>query len=348
LRRRTDYAKDTGYSPLYHAALAELPRLSGGTVCTHFLLMLNMLSYGRPDKPAKGRHVWTEPVTLEYLAELCRCHLRDIQRQVANLGKATAKNPDGRGLVQVKAHRRGEYSFRLLYEEWAKLPDYVAPSCKVVSIEEPEADDEETIEVSREAVRLLRRPQKIRGGKACRAIGFKVGVKDMRIQHKGSSPLIVDAVVDVGGRLIINTEIEGEAEANAKRHGCRDTAAAPAAHPKAAELVKVFDPLLEKWGSRLLSGDGAALDRACRELGDMPLAFLTQWLMDGDKARGTRSISGPKVVASIVREAVVNWRASNGKPKAAARPKAAAAPRAGFREGVKSEILRRLRDHGQV
>lgn len=358
LRARTNYKTDTGYSPLYHAALAELPRLSSGQVCTFFLLMVNMLSYGRPDKPKSGRHVWTLPVTVEELAELCRCHVRDIQRQIQNLAPKSPKNPEGRGLISVQRAKRGAYKLCLLYQDWAKLPDYTS-GCKVVSIDEPEAaDDDAQVEIEREAVRLVKRPQVVRGGRACRSIPVSVGVKSLRVQHTGALDLTFDAVVS-GGQLVLSTragvKADGEGEANAKRHGCRDDSPeASAGRPaRAGELIGLFDPVLAKSGSRLLIGDKVALDRACKALADMPLDFLTHYFMTGKSPRADRGLSSPKVVASIVAEACKAWRASAaGRPvetgAKAARPAARAGKsgKVGFREGAKREILRRLKDHG--
>ncbi len=358
LRRRTDFDADTGYAPLYFGALAELPRLSSGPVCTHFLLFVGALSYGRADKPKKGRQEWTAPVTVEYLAELCRCHVRDIQRQIRDLAKPSAKNPEGRGLIAVKANRRGEYSLSPLYRAWAKLPDYVSGGPKVVAIDDPEETEDDTpVEVSKDAVRLVKRPQVVRGGKTCRAIPVKVGVSSMRIQHVGSIPLVFEAVIDKGQLLIASRYDSDNSEdvANARRHGCRDgSAQAPRVeHPRAPEIVALFDPLLEKSGSRLLIGDDVALQRACEAAKDLPHDVLVHGVMAGANPRGGRPISGPKVVASIVAEVYVNWKASAGRP---AKPVKAAAlavrsssrKTADFVGGVMQEAIRRLDKFGRL
>src|SRR5689334_2344269 len=128
LRTQTDYEADTGYAPLYHAALADLPRLSSGAVCYAFVLVVNMLSYGRGKQwhefqaderddskcsKCKGRssdgvhskpgvrYDSTLPISPQALADLCRANIRDIQRQLAELAE--------RGMIKAKQVKRGEY-----------------------------------------------------------------------------------------------------------------------------------------------------------------------------------------------------------------------------------------------
>src|SRR5258708_7445025 len=72
LRNQTDYEADTGYAPLYHAALADLPRLSSGAVCYAFVLVVNMLSFGRgKDSKTGKRYEATLPISAQALADLC-------------------------------------------------------------------------------------------------------------------------------------------------------------------------------------------------------------------------------------------------------------------------------------
>src|SRR5258708_3274812 len=97
LRAQSDYAADTGYSPLYHAALADLPRLASGAVCYALVLVVNMLSLGREHKRNEPRHACTLPISALDLAELCRANVRDIQRQLSEM--------KDRGMIACKTIR---------------------------------------------------------------------------------------------------------------------------------------------------------------------------------------------------------------------------------------------------
>jgi hypothetical protein len=258
LRRQTNYEADSGYAPLYAAWLADLPRLSSGQVCTLFVMAVGVLSLGRPDNPKRGRrHERTKPVTVEYLAELCRCHVRDIQRQIKDLSE--------RRMIEVETTARGTYTISLLYRDWQSLPDY--QPARLVLIDEPEeepgGDDTDNVMASKDAVRLVKRPLTVRAGKTARAIQIHVGVKSVRWQNAATLPLVFDGVVHAG-ELIISTRlasdtVKGEGEAKSQRHGCRDgdSAVNPdplTCHPRAAEVIEVFDPLLQRSGGRLLIG----------------------------------------------------------------------------------------------
>jgi hypothetical protein len=68
----------------------------------------------------------------------------------------------------------------------------------------------------------------------------------------------------------------------------------------------LFDPLLQKSGSRLISPDISSLRAACAELGALPHDFLVHFVMV-EGGRGSRPISGPRAVALIVKECRQNW-----------------------------------------
>jgi hypothetical protein len=328
LRRQTNYDADSGYAPFYAAWLADLPRITSGNVCTLFILTVGVLSLGRPDNPKGKRHSWTKPVTVELLAELCRCHVRDIQRQIANLTE--------RKVIAVQTAARGTYRISLLYRDWQALPNY--QPARLVAIDEPEEDageDQDSAAPAKDAVRLVKRPLKVNAGKTGRSIAVTVGVRTLRWQNSASLPLVYDAIVQ-GGELVVSTRlasdwrdlVKDEAKANTQRHGCRDEKPgvsdrdAAAADPRAAHVVSIFDPLLERAGGRLLLGDPSATLAACRAMGEMPAEYLSNWLhTSGKNPRASRPISGARVVPSIVKEAYHSWRksgASRGARRGAA------------------------------
>jgi hypothetical protein len=361
LRRQTNYQADSGYAPFYAAWVADLPRLSSGQVCTIFLMVVNVLSLGRPDNvKGKRRHVWTRPVSVEELAGLCRCHVRDVQRQIKDLDV-----DGGRGLIAVKHCARGLYQFSLLYLGWRKLPDY-QPAGRLAAVDDPEpGDGDGAVELDGTAVRLVRRPLKVNAGKTARSVPLNgVVVSSLRCQNSATLPLVYDAVVQ-GGQLLISTRLasdwrevlDSEHKANESRRTCREggevAGQVTAADPRARDVVEVFDPLLERTGERLLIGDAAALAAAVAAMGEMPRKFLEGWLEGGKRPRSERPVSGPRVVASIIAEAYKNWAATRpaaGKPgPAAAGGRAAATKRpASFVEAVMREGKRRFERFGKV
>lgn len=312
LRVQSDYDADTGYAPMYHAALADLPRLSSGAVCYAFVLVVNMLSYGRGKDKAGKRYDTTLPISTLELAELCRANVRDIQRQVDELHE--------RGMIRVKRVGRGagtKYLVSLLYREWRKLEDYsVWKRRQAVAIDEAvedEPEDDEPLAITKDAVRLVK-ARSVRPGKASKAVKVNVGVREFSVQN--DSPRVdvrFDAVVQ-SGRLVVSAsflpavqgEVKGEEKANVKRHVCRDTPTNGGSQipTYAGSISALFDPLLKKSGSRLLSPDRSSLQAACAEQGTMPHDFLVHYVMT---QRASRPISGPKVVASIVKDARAHW-----------------------------------------
>jgi hypothetical protein len=324
LRKQTDYAAQTGYSPLYHAALADLPRLASGCTCYALVLTVNMLSLGRPRSSGKDpHHEWTLPVSVLELAELCRANVRDIQRQLVEL--------ELRGLIAVKMLKKGgvKYAISLLYRDWQAIEDYaVWKRRQVVAIddaaEEDEEEDAEQLEISRDAVHLFKKPAAVRPGRATRAAKVTVGVREVVCQNDSPTVDAAFSAVVQSGRLVVSatfktgeSEAKGEEKGNAERHPCRTIPpnegiekkrSKGETHPRAAEIVNIFDPLLIKSGSRLLSPDENALRLACAELGSMPKDALLYFVMRPG-GRGSRPIANPKAVASIVREARQNWEA---------------------------------------
>ena len=87
--------------------LADLPRLLGGSAVGWSMVMnILRLSVGRGfDPTTKQRHAWSTPVSLEDLSDLCRCDIRQLQRQIAELSE--------RGVIQSKGLARGLYPWQL-------------------------------------------------------------------------------------------------------------------------------------------------------------------------------------------------------------------------------------------
>ncbi len=361
LRARTDYAAGEGWAPFPHAVIADLPRLSSGTICTTFVLVCNMLSLGRPRKQGQPWHEWTEPISKADLAELCYCDEKGIQRQISELTE--------RGMIAVKTHKNGvmKYSISLLYSKWRELDDYAKwkRDQVVVSIddgaEDAAAEDEAAPVVSSDAVPVFKSPVICRPGRASKVKKLQTSVNAFVFQNDSAVDATCSAVIQ-SGCLIVSAVVKkgesvekGESKANAVGHRCpevptnegsKDIPTKAAIHPRSTEVVKIFDPLLQASGSRLLSPDSAALSVACDALGDVPHDFLVHFV-HGEGGRGGRPISSPRAVASILKECRENWERSGGNLPAV---KGAAAPpkKQSFAESVKAEAQRRLNKYGEV
>lgn len=317
LRTQTDYKSDTGYAPLYHAWMADIPRLCGGSAVARDLIMIVAgMSLGRARGPKEPRHEWTLPLKTDYLAAVCRCNVRDIQRQMDELAQ--------RGVIAVKQPMRGQYSFSLKFRDWQSIEDYAvwkrAQLVVMDAQDDPEEEgDEEILPVSKDAVKVTKSPMAVRPGRASRAAKVSVGIRELSFQNESAVDTIFNAVVQ-SGRLVVSAkslgEAKGEEKANAKRHGCRldppngGKVKSEVTHLAADPIKRLFDPLLQKVGAKLLAIDQRALDEACAEVGEMPHEFLVHFVMS-PKGRGSRPISGPKVVASIIREAREAWEQSS-------------------------------------
>jgi hypothetical protein len=99
----------------FHVFMENLPRLSNGNSCTLLLLTLWAQSAG----DGQRRHDWTRALAVRDLAQICRCHVRTLQRLIAWL--------DERGVVQVRRPGIGLIEIRLMYRQWASLPDLGTP-----------------------------------------------------------------------------------------------------------------------------------------------------------------------------------------------------------------------------
>src|SRR5437762_2001617 len=106
LRGQSDYEKDTGYGPLYHGMMADLPRLLGGSaVAWSFVMTVLRLSLGRGTKAKEPRNVWTLPISAIELSELCCANVRDIQRQLSELAE--------RGVIATKQVKNGTVKYSI-------------------------------------------------------------------------------------------------------------------------------------------------------------------------------------------------------------------------------------------
>ncbi len=331
-----------GFSPLYHSMLADLPRLVEGSAAGWSLVMTILrLSLGRPHAADKGRHEKTEPISTAELAEFCRVNVKTIQRQLDEMAQRGVITCE---IQRAKKGGFIKYVLSLNLAEWQKLEDYpVWQRRQIKAINDPPAEGDDTedsdqIPISKEAVHLFKRPAVARPGRATRAAKLTVGAREVVCQNDSPTVDVSFLAVVQSGRIVVSATVadsevkaKGERKANDTHvalpsHGGNGSAkgetkandthvALPShggsgkvntLHARSVEICKLFDPLLSRWASPLLSMDSAALRKACDELGFMPGEFLTHWLMRPD-GRGARRISGPLAVAAIIREARGNW-----------------------------------------
>jgi hypothetical protein len=259
-------------------------------------------------------------------------NVRDIQRQIAELQE--------RGMIAVKQVKKGtivKYSISLLYPKWGKLESYaVWKRRQVVAIDEAldeEVADEASAVISKDVVRLTKKPQRIAPGRSSRAVAVNVGVSSFRFQSADLRLDLIHNTVIQSGCLIVSVASqvsEGKAKgeenknvthvADAPTHGgstkgetprqlndnCKvqSPQAAAISHSRAAELVKLFDPILARSAARLLSGDLKSLQAACEAIADCDHDFLARF------DRLTRDIKSPLHIPDICREALASWKAS--------------------------------------
>jgi len=325
LRARTDYGRGDGWSAFPHAAFVDLCKLSSGEVCFRFVLAVNIsLSSGSARSPKEAWASWSEFHSSQEWADLCSVNVRDIQRQLTEL--------QDRGIIGVKQIRQSgavKYSVSLLYPKWGEIDSYaVWKRRQVVAIDEAAAElaeDEAPAVVSKDAVKLTRAPQTIRPGRASRAIKVNVGVSELSFQNDSTTIDAAFQAVVTSGRLVVSatfkkgeSEAKGEDKGNAARHGCR---AVPTnegiqntpirgelvvSHPRLAELVKIFDPILAASHAPLLSENFKALQSACEAVQDCDHDYLVKFAIQ----RAERQVKSPLYVKSICAEALASWKAS--------------------------------------
>jgi hypothetical protein len=318
-RESSDYDTERGYAPFFHAFLADWPRLSSGeTSCLLFQVVL-CKSLGRGVKKGEPRAVKTLPLAVSDLAALCWRDERSIQRELA--GWETRK------VAKVISEGKGLVSIELLYRGWEALPNYK----NVVDIATGELVPDETKEATR--IELTKVPVACKAGGRSKGVKIDCGVQQFHLVNPSVVDFEITAVVQAGD-LIITTKVpdvwnEGLKEAikrlgapnvsnnldSAPRHGCHSAAEVkPAAtakvsqvnHPRAAELVNLFDPLLARSAARLLSGDSSSLNAACLAVADCDHDFLVHFAVQ----RAERPVKSPLHIKTICAEALASWKAS--------------------------------------
>jgi hypothetical protein len=332
LRGSSDYDTEKGYAPFFHAFLADLPRLSSGNSCTLLLLALWSKSAGQGMKKGARRPEWTLALSVEDLAQICRCDVRTVERELAALDK--------RGLAELRRPAKGEVEARLKYKQWEELPDYKS---QVITMDDHDTDvavDPETVDESKPGNQRVtgRKSVRLAAGAISKVFPVSCGVKTFRHKAEGPVDMEFTCVVQAGELLVVSRfpddwrqKVENAIPRSNginentpfPRHGCREdsvtipsnggspiptsaTQALTVDHPRAAELIKIFDPLLAAGHVALLSSDLSSLSSACSAIQDCDHNYLVKFAMQ----RAARKIGSPRSIAPICTEALASSKAS--------------------------------------
>jgi hypothetical protein len=362
MRGQSDYDKQTGYAPFYHAFWADLCRLSSGQSCMALVGLLWGKSAGRGMRKGEARPEWTPSLRVEDLAQICRCDVRTIERELAALDK--------RGLAEIRRSGKGEVEARLKYRDWEALPDYRSAVLEIAPPDEaaPDLADADELKPGNQRV-TGKRPVRLPAGALSKAFPVSCGVKTFRHKAEGPVDLEFSCVIQAGELLVISKFPEDWRQKVEKslgrsnginentsfpRHGCREEQAnvgrkqaaqkaLPAAqHPRAAELNRIFDPVLAHSGASLLSMDSSrkfSLE-ACQKIQDCDHDYLARFVANRSKIKSVLA------VPDICAEALASWRASKvldgaGLPQSNGQKK-------GFADGLKAEAARRLAKYGRI
>lgn len=339
MRDSSDYDTGVGYGPFFHAFLADWPRLCSGYISAMLLNVVVCKSLGRSVRKGEPRATCTQPIAVEDLARLCgadygRCDVRSIEREL--------KSWHERKIAHVKKEGKGLVSIELLYRGWEALPNYKS----IVDIgtgkpveDEPTDGDEKAKEHTR--IELTKSPVACKAGGRSKGVKIDCGVQQFHLVNPSPVDLEITAMV-LSGDLGITIKVPDEWLQNAAkraavsndsnnldsspRHGRPSIpsnvgSTIPAKKivdsPRAAELCKLFDPILARSASRLLSGDSSSLLAACEAVADCDHDFLVHFAVQ----RAERPVKSPLHVKTICAEALASWRASKvldgaGLPKA--------------------------------
>jgi hypothetical protein len=112
-------------------------------------------------------------------------------------------------------------------------------------------------------------------------------------------------------------------------------------HARAAELVKLFDPILAGSHAAVLSNDPVSLRAACEAVADCDHDFLVKFVVQ----RASCPVKSPKHVARICGDALKSWQTG---VSAVGLPGSEPKRKKGFTERLKDEAARRLEKYGRI
>lgn len=332
LRQQSEFEKETGWCQFYHAWRAELPRLCSGLSCRSLIDAVSSeinIQAAKAKKAGCQLSEWSPDLDKQELALECCSDKRTVDRDIKYL--------ESSGMAQVRHSIRGTVSIRLMYRDWRNLPDYAPPDRP-----EPSPVDETK---AKETFELVKAPRSVKAGEFSERLKVACAVSSFRFQAAGAVDLAFTAVVKGGEFLVTSREVDAKKNPQVEkstasngfnkldgglRHGRLGSddfhksfqqgkegeqgakERNKGEHPRAAELARLFDPILLRSSQRSLSADPVAFASALDVLGDLSHDFLVKFVIQ----RAERPISSPKVCASILKEARANWEKVKDLPDA--------------------------------
>ena len=265
------------------------------------------LSVGRTVKDAAAPfQESTEPVKIADLVNLCACEERQLQRELLGLVQ--------RGVIRCEKSGKGEYILTPLFRIWGQLQTYKPGPTPEPGPDEDESGSEDEAAKQGTLVKLTEKPVPVRAGGASRKIKVETGISE--IWCKSNVDIHFEAVIQSGCLLVnfIGPQFQagaGNGSLNQKEIQTGTRHARRVEHPRAAEVERLFDPLLlAVRGGRSLSGDAACFREACEALGDTDHDFFVHYV----QVRAKRDISTPKAAVAICRDVARDWEKSKNLP----------------------------------
>jgi hypothetical protein len=305
MRDKTRYyatKRPTGYAPLFHAALADMARLTNGHGFKVLMFIWN-LSLGRVAKEGEPFFEVTEPVSTATLAELACCDERTVQREL--------KDMERREIISVESGKKGAgYEISPLFRTWDKLPSYSAGPVEEPKVEEEAPAEDEAAEKERTTTRVTKKPVHVAAGKPSKDFAVECGVSalrfDVRRLDADCSAVVQNGVLCVtlepkwnAKNGVMAPYIPKDLQENS-RHGCRQEYEGTQGtsqqskkrtkgetdrkyecdHPRAEELSTLFDDFLVRWSGKTLSGSLNVLVQACEAIGDVPHDVVVKMVVE--------------------------------------------------------------------
>ncbi len=333
-RNRTNYARGTGYFPMFHALTEDLKRLSSGETCTWLVIFvfqeLSIRGGGPAELPIDAE------MSVAELALRIGCDERSVNRVLEYL--------ELRKMATIARLADSRFVIELRYREWAKIEPSYKEWDEARRLEQAESAQDElnteedaTPVIKSGIVPITTKPRVVRAGHRERSLPITSGTKSFRFDwNTPGLDLRYSAVID-SGEVVVSACIAESKAAESKRsakraesttskhstgHGCpngvkippnggtRKTTSVETAHPRAAELSGLFDALILKWCGKTLSGDSEMLLAACEAIAGANHDYLVKCAID----RAERRISGPRAVVAICKEIAANWEKVKGMP----------------------------------
>jgi len=213
-RSRTNYAKGTGYFPIFHALWEDILRLSSGLACTNLIgTVIQDLSIR-----SSGTHALPEDAELSIpeLASRIRCDERQVNRVLEYL--------QSRGMAIVARLANSRFVITLTYQTWGDIEEsYEQWDAKRRAAEEAQNpaeevnQEEEAIPVKEGTVVLTKHPVQVKTGERSRPIKVNTGIRSLRIHWESKVLDLRFSAVVTSGELVLTGDVPNAETLKSKR-----------------------------------------------------------------------------------------------------------------------------------